>query len=441
MSRDGRTATRLEEAVRARFDLIHAYNDALRAVILPLEEAALSALADLARMDERLPLLGRTFAVKDNIDVCGAVTTNGRAEPPGEPAHQDSAVVQRLRLAGAVPVAKTNLAELCLGATTQNRRWGGCANPWNLTRIPGGSSGGSAVAVAAGMCDFALGTDTGGSVRNPAAFCGVVGLRPTPGRVPLHGVTPVSRTFDVVGPMARTAVEIAEIQAILEHRSLPSLNSHTLHGLRVGVPTSFFYDDLHSAVAASADHVQQVVVAAGATLHELRLTGSETTQTTFNTLIHSHAAHEHRTELTGSPETFDPEVRERLLIGLRTSDHELQLAERYRRLWSRQIIEAFERVDVLLLPTVPEPAPPRRTGNMIETTQRVNRLNCAWSLAELPSISVPSGFSTEGLPVGVQFVGAPHTDWRLIEIAVAYQARTDWHRQRPPLPSPGRRPA
>jgi aspartyl-tRNA(Asn)/glutamyl-tRNA(Gln) amidotransferase subunit A len=405
---------------QAMLDRIDSLNPLLRAVIRTIEPSGAG---------RGTALRGAAFAVKDNIDVAGIPTTNGRPAAFASHPRGDSAVVARLRAAGAVPVAKTNLAEACLGATTENRHWGDCANPWDPTRVPGGSSGGSAVAVATGMCDFALGTDTGGSVRNPAAFCGITGFRPTPGRVPMGGVAPLSRRYDAVGPMARTVVDVARVQAVLEDRP-----AELDHGTpRVGVPTDFFYGDLHPDVAAAMDTAHRTLRDLGANLRPANLRDGAETPRTLAVLIQRHGAGEHLRDLLDAPDSFDRAVLTRLTAGLAVSDRELAAAERAATAWSRQVLDTFDDVDLLVLPTVPEPAPPRSPGAMVEVTRRINRLNCAWSLAGVPAISVPCGVTRDGLPIGLQLVARPHADWALLGFAATYQEHTAWHLSAPIL--------
>jgi Asp-tRNA(Asn)/Glu-tRNA(Gln) amidotransferase A subunit family amidase len=265
-------AAHVDEGLRA----IRALDPTLRACIHVREDEASLEARDVDAGVRSGPLAGWTLAVKDNMDLAGSVRTDGLAPGHPPPAQRDATAVRRLRDAGAVVLAKTNLEALSLGATTQNPAWGACRNPWDLTRVPGGSSGGSAVAVAAGMVDAAVGTDTGGSVRNPAALCGISALRPTPGWIPTDGVTPLSPDFDVVGPMARSAGALRAMLAVLAGRPAPHRLPAALRGLRVGVPDEFFYDDLHPEVAGGCETLLDLLAAAGAALRPVRLRGAQT---------------------------------------------------------------------------------------------------------------------------------------------------------------------
>lgn len=391
-------------------------DDHLRAYIHVCEGAA----------SEPGPLHGWTIAVKDNMDVAGTVRTDGLPPPHPPPAAGDAEPVRRLRAAGAAIVAKTNLEELSFGATTQNAWWGRCRNPWDPSRLPGGSSGGSAVAVAAGMVDAALGTDTGGSVRNPAAFCGVSALRPSMGWVPTDGVTPLSPRFDVVGPMARRAEELRALLAVLARRRPPERRA--LEELSVGVPQAFFYDDLNPAVAAGC---QAVIDELGTAARRVDLPGAAGTPDALAILLNAEAAAIHADRI--EDERIDPQVRDRLALGARATAAERAAARRHADRWERAVAAAFEDVDVLLVPTTPMPAPAIDGTHMVAVSRRINHLNAAWSLARLPALALPCGSDSDGLPVSAQLVGPPGGDWTLLDAGAAIQERTDWHQRRPPI--------
>jgi aspartyl-tRNA(Asn)/glutamyl-tRNA(Gln) amidotransferase subunit A len=420
--------------------------------------AFISVMADDARerareLDARIdsgdavgPLAGRVIAVKDNIDTAGERTTLGSRFHAERIPNDDAEVVRRLRRAGAVVIGKTNLHELAFGATTQNPHYGACRNPWDPETIPGGSSGGSAVAVAADMCDAALGTDTGGSVRIPAALTGIVGLRPTVGRVSNRGVDPVSPQIDTVGPMARTVVEAARLyEAIAGYDPDDELSvdrpveswcnalPRGLDGLRIGLPGSGFFDGIDPEVAAAADRAANTLADLGAELCTLDIDEAHDLHTRLELLVPTHVAARNRERLTNAPETFGADVRERMSLGLRTTgtDHAdwLRLIER----WCLRVRRLFEAVDVILTPTVGIPAPKASAASdMIGTTGLLTRLTFVWSYAGVPALSVPCGFTSATLPVGVQLIGPHWSEARLLAIGAAYQAATDFHHRRPP---------
>jgi aspartyl-tRNA(Asn)/glutamyl-tRNA(Gln) amidotransferase subunit A len=418
------------QSVQRSLTLIEAHDADLRACILVRGRAA----QDEARALDQTPagsLHGWTIGVKDNMDVAGTVRSDGLGPPHPGSARRDAAAVRRLRAAGAVVVAKTNLEELSLGATSRNRWWGACRNPWDRSRLAGGSSGGSAVAVAAGMVTAALGTDTGGSLRNPAAFCGISALRPTVGLVPMTGVTTLSPDFDVVGAMATSAGDLRALLEVLAARRAPAAPTTGLTAARVGIPEAFFFDDLHADVAAGCEAAARELAAGGADLVPLGLSGAQRTPELLGVLLNAQAAELHPRWLRDSRVTSD--IRERLLLGRDVPPRARAAAVRAAERWRRTVAAALEQVDLLLVPTTTMLAPRLGDEPTVALSARINRLNCAWSLARLPVVALPTAIGASRLPVGVQLVGAPGSDWRLLDVAAALQERTDWHRQRPPI--------
>jgi aspartyl-tRNA(Asn)/glutamyl-tRNA(Gln) amidotransferase subunit A len=415
-------------AVDRSLEAIRSLDGDLRACILVRRDEALAE--EREHWDPAGPLRGWTIGVKDNMDVAGTVRTDGLRPPHGPPAAADSEAVRRLRAAGAVVVAKTNVEELSFGATTQNAWWGRCRNPWDRERIPGGSSGGSAVAVAAGLVTAALGTDTGGSLRNPAALCGVSALRTTWGLIPFDGVTSLSPDFDVVGPIARSAAELGLVLDALVPDGRLAGPPATLAGARIGIPSEFFYEDLHPDVAAGADAVVAELTAAGAALHAVRLDGAAAARDALAVLLNAQAAdlHPHWLE----DDRVAPMIRDRIALGRDASERDREAAAAVATSWRAAVGRCLEDVDALLVPTTPMPAPPIDDEHMVAVSKRVNRLNAPWSLAGLPALTVPAPMGPAGLPVGVQLVGPPLADRRLVELAQALQLRIDWHSKRPP---------
>ncbi len=376
------------------------------------------------------PLRGWTIGVKDNMDVAGTVRTDGLRPPHHPAATADSEAVRRLRAAGAVIVAKTNVEELSFGATTQNEWWGRCRNPWDRERIPGGSSGGSAVAVAAGFTTAALGTDTGGSLRNPAALCGVSALRTTHGLIPFDGVTSLSPDFDVVGPIARTAAELAVVLDALVPGEPPA-GQATLAGARIGIPDEFFYDDLHPDVAAGAEAVIAELTAAGARVQPVHLDGAAAAREALGVLLNAQAADLHPQWL--EDDRVAAMIRDRIALGRDTSERERGAAAAVATSWRATVGRSLGEVDALMAPTTPMPAPLIDDEHMVAVSKRINRLNAPWSLAGLPAVTIPAPIGGVGLPVGVQFVGQPLADRRLLEVTQELQQVTDWHARRPPV--------
>ncbi|MGC4109910.1 MAG: amidase [Nocardioides sp.] len=375
------------------------------------------------------PLSGWTIAVKDNTDVAGTVRSDGLRGPWRRPATADAEVVRRLRAAGASIVAKANLEELSFAATTQNPYWGACRNPWDPERIPGGSSGGSAVAVAAGLTTAAIGTDTGGSLRNPASFCGVTTIRPTHGLVPTAGVTPLSPSLDVVGPLARSALEVRALLDVMAGGPPLPRTVSSLRGLRVGIPTSWFLDDLDDATAAGLDSMIELLRGQGAELSAVDTGDVEAAHRAMAVLQNSEAVR----QLHGfwdDPRVSDG-IRERMRVGRDVTPDEVDAACDVRDAWRARVDDFWTTQDVLLMPATPFVAPPIAGGDLTRISREINRLTGCWSLTGLPVVVLPT--EAANLPVGVQLVGPAGGDGDLLAAAELVQAVTGWHRRIPSL--------
>lgn len=441
-------ATSSRAAVERCLARIHGLDGEVHATITVMEDEALAA-ADAcdaaAAAGQWLGLLhGMPVAIKDNIDTAGVRTTSGSKFFAERVPKSDATVVRRLRAAGAVLVAKLNLAEFAFGATTQNPHYGGCRNPWDLTRIPGGSSGGSAAAVAAGMAAGALGTDTGGSVRLPASLTGLVGLRPTFGRVPNTGVTPVSGNFDTVGPLAHTVRDVARLLVATQGYDAADETSIRgpldpvfeqlelgIEGMKIGVIESFFAS-LHPEVEAAVRAALDVLDGLGARLETVDLPHAEEAQVMAQRIIYPDIATFHAQRIAEAPELFGPDVLARMELGMAMSAVDYADAQRWRLGWVRRIDQLFTHVDLLVAPTSPSPPPPADDADMISITHAMTTTTYPWSLANMPSVSVPCGFA-DGLPVGMHLSGPAWHDGRVLRAAAAYQSSTLWHLERPAL--------
>ena len=392
-------------------------------------------------------LHGLPVALKDNIDTAGLRTTVASAFFAQRIPEADAEVTRRLRAAGAVVLGKLTMHEFAYGATNQNPHFGPCRNPWDLNRVPGGSSGGSGAAVAAGLCAAALGTDTGGSVRIPAALNGVSALRPSNGRVSNRGVFPITWSFDTVGPLARAVSDLAVIVDVLSGFDVEdphSIDAPTelctstvddgIEGLRIGVPRDFFFDDVDDDIVALVRAAANVFADAGARMEEIDLPGADAAVDCATTMIRAEAFAIHRQRLAEQPEKFGEDVRRRLRLGEEVTAADYAQQRQFGRIWRRTVERAFEQVDLILTPSTGTVAPPA-DSEMIETTQRLVRLTYAWSLAGLPAMSVPCGFSTTGMPVGMQLAAARFREPTLCRAGAAYQRATDWHLHEPPLTS------
>ncbi len=438
------------ERVERALTRIEAESERLNAFITVAPEAARAAadVADAAAGEGRwLGLLhGMTMAVKDCIDTAGLRTTGGSTFFANRVPNEDAAVVARLRRAGAVLVGKATLQELCFGIRSVNPISGQCHNPWDTKRVPGGSSGGSGVALAADMAQGALGSDTGGSVRLPASFCGVSGLRPTVGRVPNHGAAELSPLFDTIGPMARSVADVARILAVIAgpdrrdpvsvdrplENFLPRLDDG-VQGLRIGVPRNFYFDNVPDDIADCVMAALAVLEAQGARLVDVEVPGAADTYEAAARIVFADACAHHAERLEHRPEDFGADVHARLINGLTYSAVEYAGALRAREAWHRSLADVFEQVDILAAPTTPADPPPIDDDRaLLEATRDASRNTYAGGLGAIPGLSVPCGFSAAGLPVGLQLEGAWWREALLLQAGQAYQSVTDWHLARPP---------
>jgi aspartyl-tRNA(Asn)/glutamyl-tRNA(Gln) amidotransferase subunit A len=444
-----------EAAVRAAIGQMDRLDDTLRAVITRLDEDALERARRCdearARGESFGPLHGWTLALKDNIDTAGVRTTSGSRFFEDRVPDADAFVADRLRHAGAVLVSKVNLAEFALGATTHNDRWGTCRNAWDPERIPGGSSGGSAVAVAAGMARVSLGTDTGGSVRLPAAVNGLVGIRPTLGRISNGGVTPISAAFDTVGPLARTAEDVARVFAVIdgydaadptsvahERLSVQDELDRPLAGLRVGIPSRFFFEELEPAVEKLVREFVRVLETLGCRLVDVDLRDADEAQRHMFSILYPDAAAFHADRIEANPGLFGPEVLDRLRLGEGVDARTMSASLSWRRLWQRRVEQVFDDVDVIVTPAMPGDVPQVQSGGMIATTHNITRFTYPWAMFTGPSLAVPCGFHEEsGLPVGAHLTGRPWHDHTILRTAHQYQQVTAFHRGVSPLVTPG----
>jgi aspartyl-tRNA(Asn)/glutamyl-tRNA(Gln) amidotransferase subunit A len=410
------------------------------------------ALEDARRADERraagedLPLAGMPIAVKDNIDVAGVRTTVASKFFADFVPDEDAETVRRVRAAGGVVVGKAFLHEFVFGATCTNPFYGQCRNPWDVERIPGGSSGGSGAALAADLCVGALGSDTGGSVRIPAHLNGVSALRPTFGGVSSRGAFPICWSFDTVGPMARSIADVAQLYAVMAGYDLedPRAVDHPVadaisgldagvEGVRIGLPEELFLEDLEPGLGECVRAAAAQLADLGAELVDIVLPGGADATDICSRLIRADALALHRERLESRREDFGADVAERLTTGYAIQGWEV--AELVQRMyeWRRRMRRLFrDEVDLVLTPTAVATAPPIEGAEMIATTAKLTRFTYPWSLAHMPAVSLPCGFAENGMPVGVQLGADQWQEPLLLRAGVAYQGATDFHRRRPP---------
>lgn len=396
---------------------------------------------------DRGALHGIPISLKDNIYTAGIRTTAGSKILANFIPQHDAMLVQQLKAAGAVLLGKTNLHEFAYGVTSNNPHFGAVHNPWNLAGIPGGSSGGSATAVAAGLCYGSIGTDTGGSIRIPASLCGIVGLKPTLGRVSVDGVIPLSPKLDCAGPLARTvhdaALLLEPILAPVTGEPNPrALEESKSRKFTLGIPKEFFLDLLSPEVYLVFDAAMRILRKQGARFKEVSLPLLKETEDAGNQIAWPEATlyHQEAGWFPARAADYGEDVSSRLAIGAKVSATTYLSALELREKFSRQFHLALQdnRVDALVYPTTPITAP-RIDQEMIRigdaehaTRALLLRANRPANLAGVPAISVPCGFTPDRLPVGLQFLGGATAEPLLLQLALRFE-RADPHTRRPPL--------
>ena len=411
-----------------------------------------SALAQAQRAEDEIlagewrgALHGVPVALKDLIDTAGVRTTAASALYKDRVPEQDAEVVRRLRLAGAVIIGKNNLHEFAYGGSSLVSYFGDVHNPWDVARIAGGSSGGSAAAVVAGMAYAAIGTDTAGSIREPAALCGCVGLKPTYGRVASLGVIPLSSSLDHVGPMAVSVEDAAIVlQAVAGYDAediasgdVPVVDyvsglREGVKSVRVGVVREYFFDELDAEVAAAVEQAVRVLASLGAEVKEVRLGLAVPTD---RTLQAAESFAYHAENVGRSPELYQAETVRRIRSGEGVSAAEYIRCRRELEFARREIGAVFADVDMLVTPTMPMAAPAiaelKKDPEALRPAElRLLRNTRPFNVWGLPAISVPCGFTARGLPIGLQIAGAHWREDLVLRVAWAYERATAWDGRR-----------
>lgn len=435
------------ELVEAYVDRIRRLDGRLNAFVTVTEERALARArtlqVELADGRWRGPLHGIPIALKDNIDTAGVRTTAASDVFAERVPDQDAEVVTRLEAAGAIILGKLNMHEFAYGATSAFTRSGPVRNPWDVDRIPGGSSGGSGAAVAARLCAGALGTDTGGSVRIPAAHCGIVGLKATYGLASIRGIIPLSVSLDHVGPMCRTVADAAlmlQAMAGYDPRDIPSIRAdipdyasalrRPTSALRLGVPRTSFYEDVDPQILAAVERALEVLGDLTASTRDVELPARPQSGPV---LVEAYAYHaDLLDERRGQ---YDTSTLERIERGAQVSATDYADTLYQLTLVRKAIAAAFENIDVLVTPTLvqlpvsieaAQLAPDEVTGILVRNTAPFNTYG-------IPAITVPCGFSREGLPIGLQLCGRALGEIDVLALAHAYEQATEWHERTPPV--------
>jgi aspartyl-tRNA(Asn)/glutamyl-tRNA(Gln) amidotransferase subunit A len=440
------------EVTRATLDRIDKLNPKMNAYITVTRDSAIKsaqqAEAEIQQKKWRGPLHGVPIAVKDLFDTAGVKTTAGSNVFKDRVPAQDAEVIRKLKAAGAVLVGKTNMHEFAFGGSSLVTAFGGVHNPWDLARIAGGSSGGSAAAVAAGLCYGALGSDTAGSIRQPASYCGLAGLKPTYGLVSTRGVIPLSWSLDHVGPLARTVADAAILLQTIAGYDPEEITSVRMDvpnysaalnqrpaSIRVGIVRDFFFDGLEPEIQEATNRAIAVLqkLTGGITDVMIPARNQEELRATVR-LAEAYAYHAEF--MAKSPELYQPETLARLRPGVNVDTiayiHGRQQLDRTRR----TTLEVFKKVDVVVTPTSPISPPPITdfTGDRNGSPDFLNgniRNTSPFDVYGWPTISVPSGFTASGLPIGLQISAAPGADAVVFQVAHAYEQATEWHKRRP----------
>src|SRR6478609_2424947 len=426
---------------------IERLNPKLNAFITVTAESALQqareAEAEIQHGHWRGPLHGIPIALKDLFDTAGVRTTAASGLFKDRVPAQDAEIVRRLKDAGAVLLGKLNMHEFAYGGSTVVSFFGPVHNPWSLDHEAGGSSSGSAVAMAAGLCYGSVGSDTGGSIRQPSAYCGTVGLKPTYGRVSTRGVVPLSWLYDHVGPMTRSVADAAAMLQVLAgfdpedsnsaDQPVPDYSAALRHAgpLRVGVPRAYFYEGLHPDIENAMNAALAVIGKLASSVRDIEMPASNDT-----TILRAEAYAYHAENAKKSPELYQPETLKRIRAGEDVTTATYIQARRQVDQYRHNIRKVFKTVDLLVTPTTP--VPPFTISELLADMDNLRtreilslRNTRPFNILGLPSISVPCGFTKSGLSIGLQISGAPWAEANVLSLAHAYEQQTEWHKKRP----------
>ena len=446
------------ELFDAAVERIHQLQPKLNSFITITEEegrkAATEAESEIRKGQYRGPLHGIPISIKDLFATRGVRTTAGSKVLAKWIPDFDATAVARLHQAGIVLVGKTNMHEFAYGVTNDNPHYGPARNPWDPTRVPGGSSGGSAAAVASSECTASLGSDTGGSIRTPAAVCGVVGLKPTYGRVSRYGAIPLAWSLDHVGPLTKSVEDAAIMLAAIAGpdpkdpsaslRPLPDYRKEmqgSISGVRLGVPRQYFFEHVDPEIQKLVTAAIRQLASMGTTSVEVDIPDLESCSAMEAHITLAEATSYHEPYLKKQADAYSPGVRTNLEAGRYLLATDYVKSQRARTLLQRNFNEAFNRADVIVSPTLPAFSPPIgevwvQSGDLRENViDAFLRFNIPYDLTGFPAISIPCGLSSTGLPIGLQIAGRAFDETTVLRVANAYEQSTEWHPARYALPS------
>jgi len=429
------------ELTQAHLERIQRIDPQLNSFLTVTPELALQqarqAESELSRGEYKGALHGIPIGLKDLYETQGIRTTAGSSFFVDYVPEADAGAVQKLKDAGAVILGKLNMHEIALGVTNENPHFGDCCNPWDLSRITGGSSGGSAAALAAGLCLGALGSDTGGSIRIPSALCGVVGLKPTYGRVSLRGVIPLSWNLDHAGPMARTVRDVAILlRAIAGYDAEDAwsvdmpvddylvTSAEGVRGWHIALASDDYFTDpeiVSGEVLQAVKQAARVFEDLGARVEEVPFANAREAAMANGLMTPCDAAAFHHQRLAENPEGFGRDVLKRLQTGAAYTSTEYSLARRMQTILRCKFGEFFKEYDLLLTPTTPVPAPVRGSADAAERARLLTRFTAPFNLTGLPALSIPCGWSAEKMPIGLQIIGKAWAEARVLQAAMLYE--------------------
>ena len=444
------------EVIQAHLDRIDKTEPVLNSFITLLPEEALTAArraeSEIGSGKSRGPLHGIPVGLKDLYNTAGVRTTSGSRIFDTFVPRQDCTVAAKFNQAGAILLGKLNMHQFAYGPTGENPDYGHMHNPWNPELVTGGSSGGSGSAAAAGQCTITTGSDTGGSIRIPAALCGIVGLKPTYGLVSRAGLTPLAWSMDHPGPMTRTVEDSALAMNVIAgfdpqdpasaRVDVPDYTASLtgdVRGLRIGVPKEFFEAPLDPEIGQSVHDAIALLENMGAHVREVDFPMFNDSQAISTAMLMAEASAYHKDLLARDGEKLYPPVRLRLEAGLFISAADYLRAQQGRTLFNQQTRNLLNEVDLLAGPTEPVTAPTLLADHVqagehsVGTTAALTQYTRPYNITGFPAISVPCGFSHSGLPIALQLCGKPFSEPTVLRAAHAYEQATEWHKRRPPL--------